>query len=184
MRIEPVRTLSKAEIERAEARAREREIWGGVGGIVLFSLAIAALIVGVGGATFLQFRSSTPVDTERFEQCYASAAPNCVVDGDTIHIHDEKVLIAGIDAPRIQDSACPDERTKGIAAAVRLVALLNSGKVTASRESPDDYGRSVRTVKVRGEDVADTLIAEGLARRFDGTAIDWCSSDAEASQAS
>lgn len=182
VRIEPLRVLTKAEIEKAENRARELEIWGGVTGILITGIAIAVIAIGVSLATIFFDRPAAALDSDRFEQCYATAGPNCVVDGATIHIHDQNLRIAGIDVPRIQDSACPDERSRGIAAAVRLAALLNSGKVTASREFRDDYGRDVRTVKVNGEDVGVTLIDEGLARLSDGSKVDWCaSSSSEAS---
>ena len=174
VRIEIVRPMTKAEIEKAEARARELEIWGGVGGILLFGLGIAALTVGVSVATILYERPDAPTPSARFDQCYTASGPNCVVDGDTIKVAGTKITIAGIDTPQIQDAVCGDERTKGIAAAVRLAALLNGGKVTIGRAFHDDYGREVRKVKVDGDDVGNAMIGAGVAREFDGSKPDWC----------
>jgi endonuclease YncB( thermonuclease family) len=175
VRIEKVRPLTKAELEKAEARARELEIWGGVAGVALFGLGIAALMIVIGTVTIVYSRAATPAQSLRFEQCYTAAGPNCVIDGDTIRIGDQKVTIAGIAVPQIQDAQCPGERTRGIAAAVRLAGLLNGGKVTVGRAFLDDYGRQVRKVKVDGDDVGNAMIDAGVARDFDGKKQDWCS---------
>ena len=174
VRIETVRPMTKAEIEKAEARARELEIWGGVGGVVLFGLGIAALTVGISVATILYERPDAPAPSARFDQCYTASGPNCVIDGDTIEVAGTKLKIAGINAPRIQDAACGDERTRGIAAAVRLAGLLNGGRVAIGRAFHDDYGREVRKVKVDGDDVGNAMIDAGVAREFDGSKPDWC----------
>lgn len=174
VRLETARPLTKAELEKAEARARELEIWGGVGGIALFGLGIAALVIVIGTVTIFYERAATPPQSPRFDQCYSADGPNCVLDGDTIRVSGQKVAIAGIAVPQIRDAQCPEERTRGIGAAVRLAALLNGGKVSIGRAFHDDYGREVRKVKVDGDDVGNALIDAGVATEYDGTKQDWC----------
>src|SRR5205814_2206004 len=109
--------------------------------------------------------------TERpghFGHCYNENGPNCVVDGGTAYVAGERVTIAGMDVPRIAGAGCLVERTRGIEAAVRLVELLNSGKVKVSGVGHDQPGREVRRVAVAGEDVAEAMISAGVARKHDG----------------
>ncbi len=174
LRREPVLVLSKADIEKAEARAREREVWGGVAGVLLFAAAIAAVIVAVSVATFFRYDPDAAKHAARFEQCYSSDGGNCVSDGDTIYVAGEKVQIAGVEAPLIQGSKCESERSRGIDAAVRLADLLNSGNVTVSRAFRDQSGQTVRHVLVNGDDVGETMINAGVARRIGSSEPDWC----------
>lgn len=174
VRIENIRPMTKAELEKAEARARELEIWGGVAGVVLFGLGIAALVIAIGTVTIFYGGAAAPAQSTRFDQCYTGNGPNCVVDGGTIRVRGRKATIAGIAVPQIQDARCEQERTRGIAAAVRLASLLNGGKVTVSRAFRDEYGREVRKVKVDGDDVGSAMIDAGVAREYDGSKQDWC----------
>lgn len=177
VRLAPVRELTRAEIEKAEAREREREVWGGVAGVVLFAALIAAVILGIGAATFSRFALGAKVaKAPAFGQCYNSAGGDCVFDGGTIRVHGEKVAIAGIDAPAIQGARCEAERTAGIAAAVRLADLLNSGKVSVGRTFADAQGRAERRVLVNGEDVAGVLADAGLVREPGDDSEGWCAS--------
>ena len=87
----------------------------------------------------------------------------------------QKVTIAGVEAPQIQDARCDAERNSGIDAAVRLADLLNSGKVSVSAPFQRHGGRTVRKVRVNGEDVGVALIDVGVAREYDGGRRSWCS---------
>jgi len=184
VRVEPVRVMTMSELRRAEAKAREREMWGGLGGVALFGAGIAAAAVVLGVITYSSFDPKTAVQAARFDQCYAAEGGNCVADGDTIYIHGEKVQIAGIEAPAIQDAKCEAERSRGIDAATRLPDLLNGGNVTVSRSFRDQGGRAVRYVLVNGDDVGERMLSEGLARRAGSSEPDWCAHVAEDSSAS
>jgi endonuclease YncB( thermonuclease family) len=175
VRIENIRRVeSNPRLEKeAEARARKREVWGGVAGVVAFASALAAVALGIAVATYSKYDPAAAAQDARFVQCY-TGGPNCVVDGETVHVGGEKVKIAGLDAPRITDSACDQERSRGIEAAVRLAELLNGGKVTVGDTFRDTYGRDVRKVQVDGQDVGATMISEDVAREYDGEAHDWC----------
>ena len=69
------------------------------------------------------------------------------------------------------------EAALGRQATQRLVQLMNDGPfelVHRSGRDEDRYGRKLRVVERRGRSVGDTLIAEGLARRWDGARRSWC----------
>lgn len=174
VQLETTRPLTKAEIEKAEARSREIEIWGGVAGVVLFAAGIVALTFGISAATIFKNDPAAAAAAARFNQCYNAEGSSCVLDGDTIRIDGKRVEIAGIAAPAIVDAQCPEERSRGIDAAVRLADLLNGGNVTVGAPIRDAYGREVRKVQVGDEDVGDSLIDAGLARKYDGTPQEWC----------
>jgi micrococcal nuclease len=151
----------------------ELDKWMGAAGILAVAIALAVAILGLSAVTL--FRGDPMAgQAARFSQCYAADGPNCVLDGDTIYVGGEKVAIAGLEAPSIDAARCPDERSRGIDAALRLANLLNSGRVTVGVATRDSYGREVRKVQVKGEDVRDTMIAAGAARSYDGKNRSWC----------
>lgn len=169
IRREPVRLEKKVA-----PVSEEREILGGVVGVLTMAAALAALIVGISIATFFREDPATAARASQFDQCYNAAGPNCVVDGDTIYAAGEKVAIAGIEVPQIQGARCTAERERGIEAAVRLQNLLNSGKPSVSPAFRDEYGRTVRNVQVRERDVAEWMLNAGFARRYAGGGENWC----------
>jgi endonuclease YncB( thermonuclease family) len=112
--------------------------------------------------------------TTEFGLCHEGGGRNCVVDGDTVWIAGEKVRIAGIDAPETHEFKCAAEAELGKKAALRLQALLSSGRLTATPIDRDRYGRLLRNLAVDGRDVGKALIAEGLAREYAGGKRSWC----------
>ncbi|MEO8454127.1 MAG: thermonuclease family protein, partial [Sphingomicrobium sp.] len=166
IRRDPVRLEPALDPVKAEANALEREMRGGVAGVLLFAAALAVLVIGISAATIFHDDPGAAARAARFGQCYNADGPNCVVDGGTISIGGKTVAIAGIEAPQIQGARCADERAQGIEAAVRLVDLLNSGNVTVSTLFRDPYGRMVRKVRVGGDNVGKTLINAGVAREY------------------
>ena len=151
IRRDPVRVPTEAELKKAEELKHEREMRSGITGIALWGAGIALLIMGAGAATYSMYVPAAGAHEARFRQCYnAAAGTDCVLDGDTIRIGVQQVDIAGLDAPKIHGASCGEERTRGIGAAVRLADLLNSGEVTVSDPTRDQYGRAVREVEVNG----------------------------------
>ncbi|MEG3181246.1 thermonuclease family protein [Sphingomonas sp. LT1P40] len=119
---------------------------------------------------------SAPV-VRTFARCESGGGSNCVVDGDTFRMGGAKIRIADIDTPETHPARCAREAALGEAATARLHALLNSGGVTLHPidRDTDRYGRLLRRVSVNGRGVGDTLVAEGLARRYEGgRRIGWC----------
>ena len=113
---------------------------------------------------------------ETFSMCNGGHRITCVVDGDTFWFRGEKIRIADIDTPELSPPRCESERELGLAAKQRLLDILNSGplsfKTTARDE--DRFGRKLRIVYRDRRSVGDILVAEGLARKWEGSRQSWC----------
>jgi endonuclease YncB( thermonuclease family) len=111
-----------------------------------------------------------------FGSCHIGGGTNCVVDGDTLYVEGVKIRIADIDTPETHEPKCASEKALGDRATTRLRQLVNSGEVTLHSIDRDEdrYGRKLRIVMVGGESVGDTLVDEGLARRYEGGRRSWC----------
>ncbi|TCM50706.1 nuclease-like protein [Rhizobium sp. PP-F2F-G48] len=114
-----------------------------------------------------------------FSLCSGPVRVNCVIDGDTFWFKGEKVRIADIDALEISEPECPEERRAGEAARDRLVTLLNARpfSMTSGWRDQDRYGRKLRNVIRWEKSLGETLVEEGLARRWDGPRFGWCDGD-------
>ena len=164
--------VQKQKLDKV-AISEERQIWGGVAGILLFAAVLAVGTVGISAATL--FHSGAPsAPPPRFGQCYNAGGPDCVLDGDTIYLAGEKVKIAGMETARIQGARCDDERSRGIDAALQLASLLNKGNVTLGGTERDGDGQLRRTVEVDGQDVSSAMIGSGAAGQ-PGSDRNWCS---------
>jgi hypothetical protein len=112
-----------------------------------------------------------------FQLCTQRHLPNCVIDGDTIRYGGVKIRLADIDTPEVYSPKCASEAALGQRATERLLELLNAGQFElapgGSRDA-DRYGRKLRILERHGRSLGDTLIAEGLARRWDGARRSWC----------
>jgi endonuclease YncB( thermonuclease family) len=113
----------------------------------------------------------------RFVLCARARRQNCVVDGDTIRYRGVKIRLEDIDAPEVFSPKCPSELARGERATARLLALINAGPFelvrTGSRDQ-DRYGRKLRTLERGGRSLGAILVAEGLARPWDGARHPWC----------
>jgi micrococcal nuclease len=174
IRRDPVRIVSDIpSVRRVARRSDERETWFGIAGVMLFAAVIVAAIVAVSWATLFRDDPAAAAEDARFGQCY-NGGSNCVIDGDTIQVHGQKLTIAGIDAPRIRDASCDAERSHGIDAAVLLAELLNRGRVTVGPTYINEFGRAVRTVQVKGKDVGKAMVDAGVARKYRAERKGWC----------
>ena len=102
-----------------------------------------------------------------------------VYDGDTVALTcdgvEETARLVGFDTAEVKDPGCAAEARHGAQATDRLRALVAGGAVTLTSEGYDRYGRRLVVLRVDGRDVADTMVAEGLATRYRGGArINWC----------
>ncbi len=100
-----------------------------------------------------------------------------VYDGDTIRLGDERIRIVGLDTPeRGHRAECESEALAAEVARQALIGEIAQGKVALHRQGTDRYGRTLARVTVDGRDVAGTLIAQGLARPYEGgRRQSWCS---------
>lgn len=152
---------------------RERDMYLGIAGILVFAAAIGAGILMF--AMFTVFHDDPAADARaaQFNQCYAATGPNCVLDGGTIYVDNARVAIAGIEAPAINDAKCDRERDRGIGAATLLAMVLNSGPVSVGPVFTDQSGRTVHKVEVKGRDVAQTMIGQDAVHEA-GSGLSWC----------
>jgi micrococcal nuclease len=153
---------------------------------VLIAFAAAAYVApyppaqsGIGGSGPIRAPAAPTdrVDHGSFSICGGSDWQTCVVDGDTIRYRGTRIRLADIDAPETRGAQCSSEAALGRRATHRLQALLNDGPfeiVPAGARDEDRYGRKLRVVKRNGRSLGDTLVAEGLARRWDGARRSWC----------
>jgi micrococcal nuclease len=112
-----------------------------------------------------------------FTLCAGASRPNCVIDGDTIRLGGVKIRLEDIDAPEVFSPKCASELARGNRATERLLALLNQGPfelVLTGRRDRDRYGRKLRTLERSGRSLGAVLVAEGLARPWDGARHPWC----------
>lgn len=120
------------------------------------------------------------VDRERasFGVCSGPVRNTCVVDGDTIWYRGEKIRLVGFDTPEITNPGCARERRLGEQAKLRLQGWLNEGAFTLEPNpdgrSQDRYGRKLLVMSRGGANVADVMIAQGLAERRGGRQNVWC----------
>lgn len=179
IRRDPVLRIDAKAAAKAAAISEERQIWGGVAGILLFAVAIAVAVVGISIATWFHDDPEAAARAARFDQCYNADGPNCVADGSNITVEGKKVLIAGLETPRIDNAACPEERDRGINAALQLANLLNGGKVTVGAAVHDSNGEMRQKVEVNGQDVGAAMVGAGVARDPAMGAADWCASEGD-----
>jgi len=120
---------------------------------------------------------SAAVASRTFSLCHTGGGPNCVVDGDTIWLHGEKIRVADIDAPETHPPRCQREAELGEKATRRLHELVNAGPFEARMfdgRDTDRYGRKLRVLVRDGRSLGDVLVSEGLARTWTGRREPWC----------
>ena len=99
-----------------------------------------------------------------------------VIDGDTFRHGGETIRIADIDTPETHPSRCAREAELGARATARLEALLGGGgfELRPIGRDEDRYGRKLRIVERDGRSLGEILVAEGLARPWEGRRRSWC----------
>lgn len=136
--------------------------------------ALSAIVMCVAASAGLAQQPKS--SSEAFSVCGGGRRITCVVDGDTFWFRGEKIRIADIDTPELSPPRCERERERGLAAKQRLLDILNSGPLsfkTTAREE-DRFGRKLRIVYRDQQSVGDILVAEGLARKWQGSRRSWC----------
>jgi micrococcal nuclease len=153
----------------------------GLRSVLIAWLPVLAIVCGAGGASlFLGPQSNgaeQPSRAATFTLCAKKMQANCVIDGDTIRYGGEKVRIMDIDAPEIHEPKCASEKALGDRATLRLLEIINAGPITLVRvghRDRDQYGRHLRTIQRNGRSITEVMVAEGLARKWDGRRRSWC----------
>jgi micrococcal nuclease len=141
----------------------------GVAGALWFAAEPYPAIVNGNGALAMNGNGT-------FALCVRPSQQNCVIDGDTIRYGGAKIRLEDIDAPEVSSPKCASEAALARQATRRLLELMNAGpfELVSDGRDEDRYGRKLRVIARDGRSVGDTLIAEGLARRWDGARRSWC----------
>ena len=146
--------------------------------VILFGILAAICVKEELDLDILPDRLALPTVGEgQFTLCGRGNRMQCVVDGDTIYYGGLKIRLEGIDAPETHQFKCESELALGNRATNRLLELMNSGPFEiANRNGRDEdrYGRKLRTIERDGRSLGEILVAEGLARRWDGARHSWC----------
>lgn len=144
---------------------------------VLLLIAVVCMAGYFGVSHNRNIASQFERQNQRFAARGYFARDNCVIDGDTFYLAGEKIRIADIDAPETGGAQCSFEAALGARATARLRELLNEGpfELRGYRSRDRDlYGRKLRVVVRDGKSIGETLVSEGLARRWNGRREPWC----------
>ena len=96
------------------------------------------------------------------------SGPARVVDGDTLVIADERMRLAGIDAPETKQNCSRDARpwACGRAATQAMRRLVGRNHVRCEVSGRDRYGRAIATCVAGGRDLQEELVRQGLALAY------------------
>lgn len=100
-----------------------------------------------------------------------------MVDGDTVKVGNQRYRLVGYDTPETWIPRCAFEQALGEAASDRARELVaNAGMVDlVILPGRDKYDRGLASIYIRGVDLGDLLIREGLARPYTGGRRgSWC----------
>lgn len=106
-----------------------------------------------------------------------SARKIYMIDGDTIAISDQRFRLVGFDTPETRHAECSYELALGNEATRRARQLVENAGIVDLIVLPgrDKYGRGLARLLIQGEDLGSRLIAEGLARPYQGgRRQSWC----------
>ena len=88
-----------------------------------------------------------------------------IIDGDTIHLNNEKIRFTGIDTPELKQTCNKDNEIIycGIEARQLLIDKIDKNKVTCVREGKDRYKRTLAECFVNDLSLSRYLVREGYA---------------------
>ena len=88
-----------------------------------------------------------------------------IIDGDTIHLNNEKIRFTGIDTPELKQTCNKNSEIIycGIKAKQLLIDKIGKNKVTCIREGKDQYKRTLAECFVNDLSLSRFLVREGFA---------------------
>jgi endonuclease YncB( thermonuclease family) len=88
-----------------------------------------------------------------------------IIDGDTIHLNNEKIRFTGIDSPELKQTCNKNSEIIycGIKAKQLLIDKIGKNKVTCIREGKDQYKRTLAECFVNDVSLSKFLVREGYA---------------------
>lgn len=129
-------------------------------------LAVASIAAAAAGAYWL--------GSGKAPRTYEAGACRAV-DGDTLDCAGRRVRLANIDAPELHGRCAAETQMAERAKLAAMIAVASSSVRVVPVGRDDRYGRLLARAAVDGEDLGETLIAQGLARPYAGGARrGWC----------
>ena len=88
-----------------------------------------------------------------------------IVDGDTIHLNDEKIRFTGIDTPELKQTCIKEGviNSCGVTAKEILIEKIADNKVECISEGKDRYKRTLAECFVNDESLSSYLVRSGYA---------------------
>ena len=88
-----------------------------------------------------------------------------IIDGDTIHLNNEKIRFTGIDTPELKQTCNKNNEIVycGIQAKQLLIDKIGKNKVNCVREGKDQYKRTLAECFVNDISLSRFLVREGYA---------------------
>ena len=88
-----------------------------------------------------------------------------IIDGDTIHLNDEKIRFTGIDTPELKQTCKKNSEIIycGVEAKQLLIDKIGKDKVICVREGKDRYKRTLAECFVNDLSLSRYLVREGYA---------------------
>ena len=88
-----------------------------------------------------------------------------IIDGDTIHLNNEKIRFTGIDTPELKQTCSKNNEIIdcGIQARQLLINKIGKNKVICFREGKDQYKRTLAECFVNNLSLSRFLVREGYA---------------------
>ena len=88
-----------------------------------------------------------------------------IIDGDTIHLNNEKIRFTGIDTPELKQTCSKNNEIIycGIQARQLLINKIGKNKVNCVREGKDQYKRTLAECFVNDLSLSRFLVREGYA---------------------
>lgn len=137
-------------------------------------------------AACLAFSILTPpsfAEDDTADPIIISGSVTNVVDGDTFDIGDDRIRLAGFDAPE-RYQRCLDmtgaETHCGRQATELLTSLVDDHVVACTVLETDRYGRSVCSCEVDGVDIGEAMVLAGVALNDPGYVPDYAQAEQEA----
>lgn len=140
----------QAEYDARMAAADKAEV-GAVRGLIVWTLAVAAVIV----------------------LCFAGVAraQPVVIDGDTLRLNGVTVRLQGIDAPELHQT-CGGWQA-GVEATAYLRAVLRERRVECFWRGQDRYGRTIGKCTADGADIQAEMVRQGMAWAYLRYSLDY-----------
>jgi micrococcal nuclease len=119
----------------------------------------------------------------RFGLCAELPYRTCVHNGDLIYLRGEPIRLSDITTPDRYATDCPAASNIAWYAAIRMRDLLNQGPFDIVEDSAREEitgPEQLRRLERDGISLGDTLVAEGLAKRWTQRSTTWCPEDQRA----